>query len=322
MRLKRSRLTEPGLRRRAAGRGFTYIDADGAVVRDAGLRARLETLPIPPAWTDVWICADENGHIQAVGTDAAGRKQYLYHPVWRQRRDLDKFDRMVRFGARLPAARRTVTRQLSQGGTGRTAVLAAAFRMLDSTLIRVGGEQYAKSSGAVGLATVRRSAVVACSGEVLALKFEGKSAIEHELEVHDRALVSVVRRLVERDEKGDVELLAYDDGEGWRDVRSSDVNDHVRATVGDEFTAKDFRTWHATVTAAAVLLDRGPQDSDRARRRVVSEAMQTAASRLGNTPAVARSSYVDPRLIEAYHRGVLLPTTRSAETIVRELLSP
>lgn len=320
MRLKRSRLTEPGLRRRAAGRGFTYLDADGRTVRDPEVRERISALRIPPAWTDVWICGDENGHIQAVGTDAAGRRQYLYHPLWRQRRDLDKFEHMVRFGQRLPTARRRVGRDLRAPGAGRTVVLAAAFRMLDSTLIRVGSEQYARSSGAVGLATVRRSAVLACGTSRLVLQFDGKSGVQQELEVHDPALTEVVRRLVDRDAAGDPELLAYDDGDGWRDVRSSDVNDYVRDRVGDEFTAKDFRTWHATVTAAAVLLDRGPQQTQRARSRVVKEAVQTAAARLGNTPAVARSAYIDPRLLEAYGRGLLVPSRRSVETVVREVL--
>lgn len=267
------------------------------------------------------ICPDECGHIQAVGTDAAGRRQYLYHPVWRKRRDLDKFDRMGRFGSRLPAARRTVSRHLHAGGLGRRVVLAAAFRMLDSTLIRVGGEQYARSSGAVGLATVRRSAVVVCRGERLVLRFDGKSGISHEVEVHDADLVRVVSGLVSRDEDGDPELLAYCAEDGWRDVRSGDVNEHVRAVMGEEFTAKDFRTWHATVTAAAVLLDRGPQESDRARRRVVKEAVETAAARLGNTPAVARSSYVDPRVVEAYERGMLTGSGGSVESVVRDLLA-
>lgn len=322
MRLRRSRLEDPGIRRLVRGRGFAYVGPDGRPVHAAD-KDRIRRLGIPPAWSEVWISPDERGHIQATGIDAAGRKQYVYHPDWRRRRDVDKFERMARFGARLVAARGVVRRHLRRDPSDRRAVLAACFRILDETLIRVGGEQYAKASGALGLATLRRSSCRFTDDGRAWLTFRGKSGIGHELEVADPQVVRVLSRMVERvpTRRGDPALLAWRDESGWHPVRSRDINHYVQDVMGEEFSAKDFRTWHASVTAAQVLAHEGAPTSSRDERRAVREAMAAAAERLGNSPAVARSAYVDPRLVEEFAAGRLPEVRgRSPERLLLEVV--
>lgn len=321
MRLRRSAQAEPGISRVRRGRGFSYHHADGTLLGDDEVQ-RVRALGIPPAWTGVWICADPAGHLQAVGVDSAGRLQYLYHPLWRQRRDLAKFERMVRFGDELPRARRTVSRHLAGSPLDREAVLACAFRLLDATLIRIGGEQYAATSGAQGLATLRRASA-RVTGDVVQLRFTGKSAVRTELCVDDPGAVRVLSAVSRAGAQARAkELLGWREGRRWRDVRTADVNAYVKQVAGDEFSAKDFRTWHATVTVADVLLRTPPPGTPAMARRAVAEAVTAAAQRLGNTPTVARSSYVDPRLVDAYTSGRLAALrTRSPEAAVRSLLS-
>lgn len=325
VRLRRSDPGSPGIRRRRRGRGFQYLTPDGSPP-DADTLARIRSLAVPPAWRDVWICPDERGHLQAVGTDAAGRRQYLYHPEWRRRRDLAKFDRMLRVAERLPSARRTVARHLADETPTRRRALACAFRLLDGGLLRVGGERYARDDGGVGLATLRCSAVT-IDGPVVRLRFVGKAGVEQHVDVHDPALARAIEPLLHRPE-GDPELLAYltDDGE-WADIRSADVNDYLREVVSAEASAKDFRTWHGTVVAARALADTPPPASARQRSAAAKRAAQAAADALGNTPTVARSSYIDPRVLEQHARGESLPPEvarragRRSEECVREMLT-
>jgi DNA topoisomerase IB len=305
-RLRRSACTEPGIVRRRRGRGFEYLGPDGHKLTDAEAIARVEALVIPPAWHDVWICTSAHGHLQAVGTDAAGRRQYLYHPDWRARRDRSKFDRILTFAQSLPKARLTVAEALATEGFGRDRVLAAAFRMLDVGLFRVGGEGYAKENGSYGLATLLREhvRVSAASGE-MAFCYVGKSGQEHESRLVDPDVAPVVRRLKNR-RTGGPELLAYQEAGGrWRDVTSADINDFIKATVGDDYSAKDFRTWHATVLAAVGLAVSAPaaERAESARRRAVARVVREVAERLGNTPAVCRSSYIDPRVVDRFNGG-------------------
>lgn len=305
-RLRRSSCAEPGYRRLPRGRGFTFVDPSGTTLKDPAVLARLRGLVVPPAWRDVWLCTAPNGHLQAVGTDAAGRRQYLYHLDWRAGQDRDKFDRILDFARALPAARVRSGESLAADGLGRDRVLAAALRLLDRGLFRVGGETYARDNGSFGLATVRRDQVsVSRSGE-MAFCYVGKSGQEWESRVVDPVLGPVVSALRNRRSGGD-ELLAWRDSPRgrWRDVGSADVNDYVKATVGADYSAKDFRTWHATVLAAVGLGVSAPVtgDSVTARRRAVNRVVREVADQLGNTPAVCRSSYIDPRVIDHFHAG-------------------
>ncbi|WP_308126201.1 DNA topoisomerase IB [Nonomuraea ceibae] len=287
---------EPGIVRRRRGRGFSYHGPDGEPVRDPATLERIKALVIPPAWTDVWICASEHGHLQAAGTDAAGRRQYLYHEEWRRQQDEAKFDRVLELAERLPAFRKTVDDQLAGRGLTRQRVLAAAARLLDVGFFRVGGESY----DTYGLATLRMEHVT-CSGNTVTCCYPAKGDIPREVEVADAGACRVIRSL--KALRADGELLRYrrDDG-GWADVRSEDINAYLRDTIGD-FTAKDFRTWHATVLAAVGLAVSKEADSATARKRAITRVMREVSEYLGNTPTVARSSYVDPRVIEAYERG-------------------
>lgn len=280
-RLRRVDPASSGWTRRRHGRGFAYLDADGARLPAEDI-VRCKELVIPPAWSDVWICPHPNGHIQAVGTDEAGRRQYLYHPVWREQRDQEKFDRVLDFGRSLPKARKLVDQHLQLDGMPRERALAAAFRILDRGGIRVGSESYTDS---FGLATLRRDHVSTGGGEVR-LCFTGKSGKDHEVTIGDDALLPCIRALLRRRGGGE-ELLAYRAKQGWQDVTSSDINAYL-AEVGVRGTAKDFRTWQAGLRALARLSEGA----------AVKEAIADAAEHLGNTPAIARSSYVDPRLLE------------------------
>lgn len=317
MRLRRVSPRDPGLRRVRRGRGFEYRRPDGARVRDEQELTRIRSLAIPPAWTDVWICSRPNGHLQATGVDEAGRTQYLYHPAWHARAAAEKFDRMPELARALPAARRGVTRDLRSAEPTRAAVLAAAFRILDTAMLRVGSERYAREHGSVGLSTLR---CTHCSvrGDRVVLRFSGKSGQPWESEIDDADLARLIGTLRERGPRR--RLLAWRDERGWHPLHATDINDDVRERTGGEFTAKDLRTLHGTVVAATSLARAGTQPSETARRRAVATAIRETAAALGNTPAVARASYVDPRLIELYDRGVVVDPARSVEGQLAELL--
>jgi len=290
----------PGLTRRRQGRGFSFRDASGAAVRDAEVLARIRKLAIPPAWTDVWICPWPNGHLQATGRDARGRKQYRYHERWRTRRETDKFDRMLAFSEVLPRIRRRCDRDLARRGLPREKVLAAVVRLLELTLIRVGNDEYARLNRSFGLTTMRgRHANV--SGNAIQFRFRGKSGRQHEVGLRDRRLATVVRRC--QDLPGQ-ELFTYVDAEGEpRDVASDDINAYLREASGGDYTAKDFRTWAGTVLAYRALRALQPADGERDSRSAVVEAIRQTAGHLGNTPAVARRSYVHPAVLDAYLAG-------------------
>jgi len=307
--------TRPGVTRRRSGRGFTYRDADGATVRDREMLARIRGLAIPPAWTDVWISPWPNGHIQASGRDARGRKQYRYHADWHQRRGADKFDRMLAFAKVLPRIRKRCDEDLARPGLAREKVLAAVVRLLELTLIRVGNEEYARLNRSFGLTTLRdRHARIEGAG--VRFRFRGKSGKTHEVGLRDRRLAGVVRRCQELPGQ---ELFQFVDDDGEvRDVASDDVNDYIREASGGEYTAKDFRTWAGTVLAYRALRALQPGVGDGAAKRNVVEAIRQTADQLGNTPAVARGSYVHPAVLEAYLegsiRGALVEVAEEQET--------
>lgn len=292
----------PGFRRRRAGRGFTYLDCDGERITDPELIARIRALAIPPAWTDVWICPDEGGHVQATGLDDRGRRQYRYHDEWRVARDRDKHDRVLDMARALPRLRRRLQRDLAGEGMGRDRVLACAVRLLELGLFRVGGEAYADDNGSYGLATVRKGHVRA-QGDELRFDYPAKGGQRRVVTIGDPDVAAVVRALKRR-RGGGPELLAYKDERGrWVDVRSSDINAYLQEALGEGFSAKDFRTWIATVLAAVGLAAEDGAESDRQRQQAVRRVVRDVARQLGNTPAVARSAYVDPRVIERYEDG-------------------
>ena len=300
-RLRRADCAGPGFRRRRQGRGFVYLDENGTRISDASLLERLRGLVIPPAWKDVWICPWPNGHLQAVGTDAAGRRQYLYHPAWRERRDQEKFDRMLAFARALPLGRAAASRHLAQPELTRDRVLACAFRLLDVGFFRVGGEVYAEENETFGLATLRKEHVTV-DGNTVIFEYPAKNGSERLQSVVDPDVGDVVRALKRRRRGGD-ELLAYKGGNRWRDVRSSDINEYVKEILGGDFSAKDFRTWHATVLATVALGVSAQLSSATARTRAVRRAYQEVSHYLGNTPAVSRRAYVDPRVVDRFRGG-------------------
>jgi DNA topoisomerase-1 len=315
VRLRRSDTSRPGYRRRRRGAGFGYLDRDGAALTDQAEVDRIRALAIPPAWQDVWISPDPRGHIQATGTDAAGRRQYRYHDEWRRQRDARKFDHVLEVGAHLPKLRAAVDAHLRERGPTRDRVLAAAVRLLDVGCFRVGGEEYANGDEAsFGLATVRREHVSLTRG-VIRFRYPAKGGQERTIDVRDDEVHAVVRSLLRRRDD-QPELLAYRTGRDWVDVRSAEINAYLREISGVEISAKDFRTWNGTVLAAAALALAPPAGSATARERVVRGAVKEVAEYLGNTPAVARSAYVDPRVLDLYADGVTVPTEvarRSAE---------
>jgi DNA topoisomerase I len=305
-RLRRTDCSAPGIRRRRRGRGFEYLDADGDRITDAETRARLSELAIPPAWDEVWICPDPMGHLQATGIDAAGRKQYLYHPRWRMRRDQEKFDRMLDFARGLTRTRRRVAADLERPELDRARVLACAVRLLDRGSFRVGGETYAEQNDTYGLATLQRSHTRIERGEIV-FDYDAKGGQRRIHAIADPASRAVVARLKRRRGK-DPELLAYRNGNGgWTNVRSEDVNAYLKEVAGEEFSAKDFRTWHATVLAAFALASKGTVPPTKtARKRAINEAVKGVAAFLGNTPAVCRQSYIDPRVFDRYRDGATI----------------
>jgi DNA topoisomerase-1 len=298
--LRYSTDSRPGITRKRSGRGFSYRRPDGELIHDKAVLARIRALAIPPAWTEVWICPDASGHLQATGRDAKGRKQYRYHDLWRARRDDAKFESLIDFARVLPRIRERCDVDLSKPGMPREKVLAAVVKLLETTLIRVGNDEYARLNRSFGLTTLKnRHATV--SGTRVRFRFRGKSGRQHEVGIRDRRLAAIVRRC--QDLPGQ-ELFQYigDDGES-HDVASDDVNAYLREISGADITAKDFRTWAGTVLAYRALRALAPGDSDRAARKNVVEAVRFTSDRLGNTPAVARKSYVHPAILEAYMDG-------------------
>jgi DNA topoisomerase IB len=315
MRLRRSNPSAPGYRRRRRGRGVTYLDLDGRPITKPEELARLRALAIPPAWTDVWICQDPRGHIQATGMDAAGRRQYLYHPVWRTKRDEAKFDHMLEVAARLPRLRRRVDADLAGRGLTRGRVLAAVATLLDSGAFRIGGDEYAAGDEpSYGVSTLRPEHV-STRRDCVVFEYVAKGGLERVQTVADPVVCALLRALRRR-RGGTDRLFAYWDATGrqWREVRSDEVNGYLREASGVQMTAKDFRTWHATVLAAIELAGAGQQRSATARKRTVARVMREVAEQLGNTAAVAKASYVDPRVVDLFHDGVVarVPAGRRA----------
>jgi DNA topoisomerase IB len=313
MRLRRSDVNALGYRRRRAGRGFAYYDVDGSLIRDERLD-RIRSLAVPPAWRDVWICPWPNGHIQATGVDAAGRRQYRYHEQWRARRDAEKHERVLEIARQLPDVRDAVAAGLRSRGLTRDRVLACAVRLLDLGAFRVGSEQYEEENGTYGLATLKRSHV-SVRNERTFYSYTAKGGVEREVEITDRPTATVVRALLERPADAGEDLLAYqtDDGE-WRDVTSAEINAYLKEISGAEISAKDFRTWTATVLMAAALADIPPPTSRTARKRMINAAYKQVSEQLGNTPAVCKASYVDPRVVDKFEHGeTVAPVLREAE---------
>ncbi|HEX6358801.1 DNA topoisomerase IB [Actinophytocola sp.] len=298
-RLRRSDVRSDGFRRRRYGRGWRYFDTSGQPLTDRAEVDRISSLAIPPAWTRVWICPFPNGHIQAVGTDAAGRRQYLYHERWRQRRDEEKHERVLRLASRLPDFRSAVDEDLCTRGLTERRVLAGALRMLDRGVFRTGGEEYAEESR--GVATLLCGDVTVRGGEIR-FDYVAKGGVERRLRIRDDRLAPLITAL--RRGRTDLDrLLVYRAGNDRCEVRAEDVNRRFQEIVGPDFTAKDLRTWHATVLAAVVVAGHEPPGSRTALRRVEKAVLADVAEQLGNTPAVARRSYVDPRVLTAFEDG-------------------
>ncbi len=302
-RLRRADCSDPGLHRVRRGRGFSFVDERGRRITDPELIDRLQELAIPPAWQEVWICPDPLGHLQATGVDAAGRKQYLYHPRWREHRDRRKFERMVRFADSLPKLRRRIARDLEEGDElGESRVLACAVRLLDVGMFRVGGEAYAEDEHGVGLATLLKEHV-SQAGDALVFDFPAKGGTRRVQAIADPLSRDIIRRLKRR-RGGGPELLAYRNGRRWCDVRSDEINEYLKDLLGEDFSAKDFRTWNATVMAAVVLATDGRDAETKTdRRRATDRAVRAVSELLGNTPAVARRAYIDPRVLDRYRSG-------------------
>jgi DNA topoisomerase I len=297
----------PGIRRKHAGSGFTYLGPDGKRITDPAVLRRVKHLAIPPAWTDVWICPNPNGHIQATGRDARGRKQYLYHARWREVRDAAKYERLVAFGEALPRIREQVENDLRRRGIPREKVLAAVVKLLEETSIRVGNEEYRRQNGSVGLTTMSDDNAH-FEGNRLRFEFRGKSGKQHSVELNDKRLARIVKRC--QDVPGQ-ELFQYLDEDGERHaIGSSDVNQYLREISGSDFTAKDFRTWNGTVLAMRYLKVCEAPASATEGKRTVSAAIKSVARELGNTPAVCRKAYVHPVVLNAYTEGFLEPEAR------------
>jgi DNA topoisomerase I len=292
--------TMPGIRRRRAGRGFTYIGPDGDRITDDDRIAWIRGLAIPPAWTDVWISPIRRGHLQATGRDARGRKQYRYHPRWREVRDGAKYGRLVDFARALPRIRRRTDRDLRRRGVPREKVLALVVRLLEATLIRVGNDEYARENRSYGLSTMR-DRHVEIRGATLRFTFRGKGGKEHDIDVRDERLARIVRQVQELPGQT---LFQYRDADGVRrEVTSEDVNAYLREISGDDFTAKDFRTWAGTVAAAMALEEFTQIDDEAGRKRAIVRAIEAVAEQLGNTPTVCRACYVHPDVLDAYLDG-------------------
>jgi DNA topoisomerase-1 len=313
----------PGIVRRRRGKAFHYRHADGGPVRDRRTLGRIRALAIPPAWRDVWICSADDGHLQATGRDARQRKQYRYHRRWREVRDETKYGRLIAFAAALPRIRQRVARDLARPGLPRAKALATVVRLLETTRARIGNEEYARENESFGLTTLRERQV-RVHGTTLRFRFRGKSGVEHAIELDDRRLAGIVRRM--RDLPGE-ELFRYvdDDGETRR-IESADVNAYLKEISGEDFTSKDFRTWAGTVLAARALQALGPCSSQAEGKRNIAEAIASVAGALGNTKAVCRKCYIHPEILESYLEGELDEfmqregRSRAAEKAVAALL--
>ena len=308
----------PGILREPVKDGFRYLDAKGEPVEDETTLKRIKSLAIPPAWTDVWICPQANGHLQATGRDARGRKQYRYHPKWREVRDEVKYERMIKFGKALPQIRKEVDRALSLPGLPREKVLATIVYLLEATMMRIGNDEYARENKSYGLTTLRNRHV-RIDGSEVEFRFRGKSGVYHDVKVHDRRLARIIQRT--RDLPGQ-DLFQYLDEDGERHtVGSSDVNDYLRTITGEDYTAKDFRTWSGTVLAAMALQEFEAVDSDTQAKKNVVRAIESVAERLGNTPSVCRKCYVHPAVLDAYLDGTMLEglRARAEESLVEDL---
>jgi DNA topoisomerase IB len=315
-RLRRSDPHRAGFRRQRCGRGWRYFDTEGLPLRDREEVARIQGLVIPPAWQEVWICPFPNGHIQAVGTDAAGRRQYLYHDQWREQRDEAKHERVLRLARLLPDFRSTVDEELCGRGLTERRVLAGALRMLDRGVFRTGGDEYAEESR--GVATLLRGDVTVRGGEIR-FDYIAKGGVERRLRIRDDRLAPLVVAL-RRGRSDEDRLLVYRNGKSVREVRAEDINRRLQEIVGPDYTAKDLRTWHATVLASVIIAGHDPPASQAALRRVEKAVLRDVAEQLGNTPAVARRSYVDPRVLAAFEDGATIDRTllRVADTPIEQ----
>jgi DNA topoisomerase IB len=320
IRLRRSDTSEPGIRRRRRGKGFQYLNPDGTTVDDAEVLGRINELVIPPAWEDVWISPYPGGHIQATGIDQRGRKQYLYHPKWRARRDQEKFDDMLRFAQALPDLRAKVDGDIAGEQLDKGRVLAAAVRLLDIGFFRIGSEDYAVTNETYGLATMKKQHVTLLEDGALLFDYPAKHGKRRVQSVVDEDVYAIVKRLKAR-RGGLDELLAFKDGRQWVDVRSPDINRYLKDATGLDVSAKDFRTWNATILAARGLAVSGlKHDTKTGRKRAVVRAIKEVAHYLGNTPAVARASYIDPRVFDRFNDGLVIEPTVDRDEVERAVL--
>jgi DNA topoisomerase IB len=304
-RLRRADCSEPGIRRRRRGKGFEYIDDDGRRITEPTVLQRIQELAIPPAWEDVWVCPYPMGHIQATGVDAAGRKQYRYHDKWRERRDAEKFEEMIDFARALPRLRERVAKDMKKRGMPRDKVLALAMRLLDRGFFRIGSENYAEENDTYGIATMRKRHV-RISGDNVTFDYEAKGGQRRVQSIGDPEAATIVRTLKKRRGGGE-ELLAYKVGSRWVDVKSADVNAYLKEAAAGDFSAKDFRTWSGTVLAAVALAVAGmASETKTARKRAKTRAVKEVARYLGNTPAVCRASYIDPRVFDRFDGGLTI----------------
>ena len=305
-RLRRADVSGPGITRRRRGRGFEYRDENGERIEDIETLERIRELAIPPAWKDVWICPYPNGHIQAIGTDAAGRKQYRYHQRWRERRDQIKFDKMVDFARALPTLRDVAAEDVRKDGFPRERVLACTVRLLDQGFFRIGGEEYAEENESYGLATMQKQHVTLEPDHVIRFDYPAKSGKQHVRSLVDPEVYEVVAALKRR-RAGSRELFAYRADGSWFDVKSADINAYIKEATGGDFSAKDFRTWSGTVLAAASLgTATEAARTKTGQKRAITHVIKDVARYLGNTPAVARASYIDPRVFDRYAAGVTI----------------
>jgi DNA topoisomerase I len=309
-RLRRADCAGPGIRRVRRGRGFSFEDGSGEKIADEETLERIRQLAIPPAWKEVWICPDPFGHIQATGYDEAGRKQYLYHERWQQRQAERKFELVREFALQLPKLRRAVTADLRRQGMPRERALACAVRLLDLGFFRIGSEVYAEENESFGLATVRREHVTIKRTEVV-FDFPAKSGQRRVQSIRDAAARRALEAMYRR-RSGPEDLLAYRAGGKWVDVRSDEINEYIHEKIGEAFTAKNFRTWHGTVLAAVALAGEERPRSDAAAKRVITGAVHQVSEALGNTPAVCRASYIDPRVLDRYRDGTTIRPAPSA----------